>query len=726
MCPLSLPFLSPHPGPGKLPRPSAPHPHSSPLSENTCPVPRLRCGQGRVCSGGTAHTCAPKMRAQEDPEGQTQHESLGSAGTSTKDPPTALCKEPKSDMLYKIEDVPPWYLCVLLGFQHYLTCFSGTIAVPFLLAEALCVGRDQYMVSQLIGTIFTCVGITTLIQTTLGIRLPLFQASAFAFLVPAKAILALDRWKCPPEGGHISGDCTGEGSPRSPEVWATAPCPYPKRRSTVTGVCPWIPLIFGTHGYERWVQGAIMVSSMVEVVIGLMGLPGALLSYIGPLTVTPTVSLIGLSVFQAAGDRAGSHWGISACSILLIVLFSQYLRNLTFLLPVYCWGKGLTLFRIQIFKMFPIVLAIMTVWLLCYILTLTDVLPSDPTAYGFQARTDARGDIVAIAPWIRIPYPCQWGLPTVTAAAVLGMFSATLAGIIESIGDYYACARLAGAPPPPVHAINRGIFTEGICCIIAGLLGTGNGSTSSSPNIGVLGITKVGSRRVVQYGAGIMLVLGTIGKFTALFASLPDPILGGMFCTLFGECCACFWGVVTVWWSPPSLRRASSGSLVLSGMITAVGLSNLQFVDMNSSRNLFVLGFSMFFGLTLPNYLDSNPDAINTGIPEVDQILTVLLTTEMFVGGCLAFILDNTVPGSPEERGLIQWKAGAHANSEMSTSLKSYDFPFGMSMVKRIAFLKYIPICPVFKGFSSRSKDQLPVPEDTPQNTEAGSVCTKV
>lgn len=42
-----------------------------------------------------------------------------------------------------------------------------------------------------------------------------------------------------------------------------------------------------------------------------------------------------------------------------------------------------------------------------------------------------------------------------TSAAVLGMFSATLAGIIESIGDYYSCARLSGAPAPPVHAINR-------------------------------------------------------------------------------------------------------------------------------------------------------------------------------------------------------------------------------------------------------------------------------
>lgn len=161
-------------------------------------------------------------------------------------------------------------------------------------------------------------------------------------------------------------------------------------------------------------------------------------------------------------------------------------------------------------------------------------------------------------------------------------------------------------------------------------------------------------------------------------------------------------------------------------MITAVGLSNLQFVDMNSSRNLFVLGFSMFFGLTLPNYLESNPGAINTGIPEMDQILTVLLTTEMFVGGCLAFILDNTVPGSPKERGLIQWKAGAHANSEMSASLESYDFPIGMKMIKRTAFLKYIPICPVFKGFSSRSKDQLPGLEDSPENRETGPLCTKV
>lgn len=71
------------------------------------------------------------------------------------------------------------------------------------------------------------------------------------------------------------------------------------------------------------------------------------------------------------------------------------------------------------------------------------------------------------------------------------MMAGILASAIESVGDYYACASLSGAPAPPVHAINRGIGIEGLGCIIAGILGTGNGTTSYSENIGAIGITKV-------------------------------------------------------------------------------------------------------------------------------------------------------------------------------------------------------------------------------------------
>lgn len=34
-----------------------------------------------------------------------------------------------------------------------------------------------------------------------------------------------------------------------------------------------------------------------------------------------------------------------------------------------------------------------------------------------------------------------------------------------------------------------------------------------------------------------------------------------------------------------------------------------------------------------------------SGVKEVDQVLHILLTTHMFVGGFLGFFLDNTIPG---------------------------------------------------------------------------------
>ena len=64
-----------------------------------------------------------------------------------------------------------------------------------------------------------------------------------------------------------------------------------------------------------------------------------------------------------------------------------------------------------------------------------------------------------------------------------------------------------------MHAINRGIAMEGLGCILAGMWGTGNGTTSYSENIGAIGVTKVGSRRVVQWGALIMIAFGVFSKF---------------------------------------------------------------------------------------------------------------------------------------------------------------------------------------------------------------------
>ncbi len=48
-------------------------------------------------------------------------------------------------------------------------------------------------------------------------------------------------------------------------------------------------------------------------------------------------------------------------------------------------------------------------------------------------------------------------------------------------------------------------------------------------------LTQVGSRVVVQTAAIILLLLGMLGKFGALFVTLPDPIVGGVFMIMFGK-----------------------------------------------------------------------------------------------------------------------------------------------------------------------------------------------
>jgi nucleobase transporter 1/2 len=52
------------------------------------------------------------------------------------------------------------------------------------------------------------------------------------------------------------------------------------------------------------IQGAIIVASLLQVVIGATGTMAFLLRFIGPLTITPAISLIGLSLFDVGAEHA--------------------------------------------------------------------------------------------------------------------------------------------------------------------------------------------------------------------------------------------------------------------------------------------------------------------------------------------------------------------------------------------------------------------------------------
>ena len=183
---------------------------------------------------------------------------------------------------------------------------------------------------------------------------------------------------------------------------------------------------------------------------------------------------------------------------------------------------------------------------------------------------------------------------------------------------------------------------------------------------------------MIQWAAAIMILFGIFSKLAALMVTIPNPIIGGIFTVMFG-------------------------------IITAVGLSNLQFVDLNSTRNLFVLGFSIFFSLVLPKWMAAQQEAglspIETGSTTLDSIITVVLTSSMFIAMLLGFVLDNTMPGTPEERGLVAWQ-GQHQAAQKGTedeqeknvsSLECYDLPFITPWLLRQRWAKYVPSLPSYR-----------------------------
>ncbi|MXV62612.1 xanthine permease [Natronorubrum sp. JWXQ-INN-674] len=385
-------------------------------------------------------------------------------------------------------------------------------------------------------------------------------------------------------------------------------------------------------------QGAIIVAALVQVLLGYIGALGKLKYYLSPVVIAPVIVLIGLSLVGVQDvTTPDQNWWLLGLTLFLIVLFSQYLDQYS-----------------RYAKLFPVLLGIVVAWVLAAVLSATGVYGPETVGYVDSAA-------VAEASAIQVITPLQWGMPQVTLAFTVGIFAGILASMVESLGDYYAVARIAGVGAPSEKRINHGIGMEGVGNVIAGIMGTGNGSTSYGENIGAIGITGVASRYVVQIGAIVMLLVGFVGYFGALITTIPTPIVGALYIAMFGQ-------------------------------IAAVGLSNLKYVDLDASRNVFIIGIALFLGLAIPEYMANVGGAaefqeIASGATVIGPILGeqivsdtifVIGSTTMAVGGIVAFVLDNTIRGTKEERGLSQWEQLAEDDEEFVTmfeKMRSSDDP---------------------------------------------------
>lgn len=148
----------------------------------------------------------------------------------------------------------------------------------------------------------------------------------------------------------------------------------------------------------------------------------------------------------------------------------------------------------------------------------------------FSGQTNFHG--LASAGWFGLPHLLPFGFHFNVGA--VGLFIvAYLIAITESIGNYVLVGEVMGGQSLSANRINRGILAESIGSAFSSLIG-GTATTSYAQNIGVIGITGIGCRRMITVTGIALLLFGLSPKVGAVVVSIPPAVVGGALILAWG------------------------------------------------------------------------------------------------------------------------------------------------------------------------------------------------
>ncbi|XP_061370162.1 nucleobase-ascorbate transporter 6-like isoform X1 [Gastrolobium bilobum] len=507
-------------------------------------------------------------------------------------------KDQLPNVSYCITSPPPWPEAILLGFQHYLVMLGTTVLIPTSLVPQMGGGNEEK--AKMIQTLLFVAGINTFFQTLFGSRLPAVIGGSYTFVPTTISIILAGRYS----------DIVN---------------PQEKFERIMRGT-----------------QGALIVASTLQIVVGFSGLWRNVVRFLSPLSAVPLVALSGLGLYELGFPVLAKCVEIGLPEIAVLLIFSQYIPHVM---------KG----EKSIFDRFAVLFSVAIVWIYALLLTVGGAYKNVPPTTQITCRTDRAG-IISAAPWIRVPYPFQWGAPTFDAGEAFAMMAASFVALVESTGAFIAVSRYASATPLPPSVLSRGVGWQGVGILLSGIFGTGNGSSVSVENAGLLALTRVGSRRVVQISAGFMIFFSILGKFGAVFASIPGPIVAALYCLFFAY-------------------------------VGSAGLGFLQFCNLNSFRTKFILGFSIFMGFSIPQYFNEYTafkgyGPVHTHARWFNDMINVPFSSKAFVAGSLALFLDATLHKKDnqtrKDRGMHWWDRFRSFKTD-TRSEEFYSLPFNLN-----------------------------------------------
>lgn len=260
----------------------------------------------------------------------------------------------------------------------------------------------------------------------------------------------------------------------------------------------------GMSGAATGIMAVGLIYIIIAIIIKFVG-KDWLEKLLPPVVIGPMIMIIGLGLAPSAVGQIGLSAGTELDVKVLVVALVSFLVTAI----VMTKAKGFL-------KIIPFLVGIVTGYIVAICLGMIDFKP------------------VAEASFFSIPkFKIMFKDYNLNFTALITIAPIALVTLCEHIGDHTSLGNIIGKDLIKDPGVDRTLLGDGIATFVAGFLG-GPANTTYGENTSVVGMTKVASVKVIGLAAIFAIIIGFLGKFTAIVSTIPTAVLGGVSLLLYG------------------------------------------------------------------------------------------------------------------------------------------------------------------------------------------------
>lgn len=342
----------------------------------------------------------------------------------------------------------------------------------------------------------------------------------------------------------------------------------------------------GIAGAMTGIMAVGLLYVVVAIIIKFVGKEW-LNKLLPPVVIGPMIMVIGLGLAPNAISQIGLAEGAAFDWKVLVVAVVSFLVTAF----VMTKAKGFL-------KIIPFLIGIISGYVVACCLGMVD----------FQPVMDAKFFQI---PKFVIPFK-DYSLEFTALVTILPVALVTLC---EHIGDHTSLSHIIGRDLIRDPGLDRTLMGDGIATFVAGLLG-GPANTTYGENTSVVGMTKVASVKVIGLAAIFAIIIGFLGKFTALVSTIPDAVLGGVSLLLYGFIAVNGLKVLI----KNQINFEENKNVVVASSMLVIGLGGAAISILYKDLSLTISGMSLaaLVGILLNLVITSEEDKKKKMLVDVD------------------------------------------------------------------------------------------------------------